>query len=281
LIAPEGPGTSGVYRDGTMTSALSPAASPPTAQQVAAATRATYAVFTGSGFVISTWASRIPQVRSHLRLDPSRLGLVLFAIAAGSVIALPLSGPLVARFGSRRSVAAMAAAAAVGLGVVSVGYLVGVRLLVAGLFTLGFAIGIWDVAMNVHAAVVEQHLGHSIMSRFHAGFSLGTVAGALVGTLMVALHVPVSAHLAAAAAVVAVAVPLATRRFVPDHAGHHGAAAPPSTAPRLSGLAPGWSHAPCWSGSSSWPSPSPRGRALTGSACRSSTTTTPSPPSAP
>ena len=73
-------------------------------------------------------------------------------------------------------------------------------LIVAGLFILGFANGAWDVAMNVQGAAVERHLGRSIMSRFHAGYSLGTVAGALIGAAMVALGVPVTAHLLAVAA---------------------------------------------------------------------------------
>ena len=41
--------------------------------------------------------------------------------------------------------------------------------------------------MNVQGAAVEQHLGRAIMPRFHAGFSVGTVAGALGGAAMVAL----------------------------------------------------------------------------------------------
>ncbi|MEP7023496.1 MAG: MFS transporter [Actinomycetota bacterium] len=219
-----------------MTSTFAPA--PPNAQQLKAATGATYAVFAGLGVMASTWASRIPQVRVHLHLNPSQLGLLLATIAIGAVIAPPLSGPIVARAGSRTSVAAMAALMATGLAIVSIGYLVGVPLLAAGLFLLGFSTGFWDVAMNVQAAVVEQHLGYSIMSRFHAGFSLGTVAGALVGTLMVALHAPVSMHLAVAAAVVTIAVLVAARRFVPDHGGQDHAAGPAADSPRRSALAP-------------------------------------------
>jgi MFS family permease len=216
---------------------LSPAPPPPTPAQVRDASRATYVVFAGLGFAFSSWASRIPQVRAHLHLDPSRLGLILAAIAVGSLIALPLSGPLVGRFGSRWSVTAMAVLLAVAMAIVAAGYLVGVPLLAAGLFLMGFATGFWDVAMNVHAAVVEQHLGRSIMARFHAGFSVGTVAGALMGTLMVALHVPVSLHVAVAAAVVTAAVLVVTPRFVPDHGGATHGEAPPS-APRRNALAP-------------------------------------------
>jgi predicted MFS family arabinose efflux permease len=192
-------------------------AASPTPLAVRGAMRATYAAFIGSGFAFASWAARIPQVRDRLGLDSSSLGLVLLAIALGSVLALPLSGPAVTRIGSARTVMAMAVLLGAGLTVAALGSLVGVLPLVIGLFLLGFANGAWDVAMNVQGTVVERNLGRSIMSRFHAGFSLGTVAGALVGTAMVAAHVPVAAHLVAVAVLVAVSVAWYARRFIPDH----------------------------------------------------------------
>src|SRR4051795_421711 len=199
--------------------------------RVKAATTATYAAFMGSGFAFAGWASRIPQVRDSLGLDSGALGLVLLAIAAGSLLALPLSGPVVSRIGSSRTVMAMAVLLGVGLAIAALGSLAGGVPVVIGLFLLGFANGAWDVAMNVQGTVVERHLGRSIMSRFHAGFSLGTVAGALVGAAMVALHVPVTAHLAAISVVVAVVVPLYARRFVADDGSASTAAEPAPEAP--------------------------------------------------
>ncbi|HET7475646.1 MAG TPA: MFS transporter [Dermatophilaceae bacterium] len=179
-----------------------------------AATRATYAAFVATGFAFASWASRIPQVRDRMGLDPSQLGLVLLAIAVGSLIALPASGWLVARFGSRAVVAWMSRTSAVGLAVVAVGYQVGVWPVALGLFVFGFAQGAWDVAMNVQGALVEQRIGRAIMPRFHAGFSIGTVAGALSGAAMVALRVGVTVHLLVVAAVVALLIPLAVRPFL-------------------------------------------------------------------
>ena len=75
---------------------------------VTAGVRATYAAFISTGFIFASWASRIPQVRDELRLDPARLGLVLLAIAVGSLVSLPLSGTAVGRYGSRRTVTFMA-----------------------------------------------------------------------------------------------------------------------------------------------------------------------------
>jgi predicted MFS family arabinose efflux permease len=143
--------------------------------------RATYAAFIATGFAFASWASEIPQVRDRLGLSSAELGLVLLAIAAGSVISLPLAGPVVARIGSLRTVQLMALVDAVALVVVGLGYLGGVVPVVVGLFLFGFGQGAWDVAMNVQGAVVERRLGRAIMPRFHAGFSVGTVAGALSG----------------------------------------------------------------------------------------------------
>jgi predicted MFS family arabinose efflux permease len=195
-------------------------------------TRPTYAAFILAGVAMSSWATRIPQVRDRLGLDPSRLGLVLLSIAAGSIVALVGSGHIVARFGSRRTIIAMAAILGVAMLGVAIGYPFGVAPVVVALFFFGFAYGAWDVAMNVQGAVVERHLGRAIMPRFHAGFSVGTVAGALIGAAMIALHVPVTAHLMAAALVSSAVVLYTARDFIPDETPDERAAAEDQPGPR-------------------------------------------------
>ncbi len=191
---------------------------PATDQALRAATRAVYAAFIWAGVAMASWATRIPQIRDELRLDPSQLGLVLVAIAVGSIISLVLSGQIVARFGSRATVAAMAVLLTVSLIIVAGGYHLGVPPVILGLFAFGFANGAWDVAMNVQGAMVERRLGRAIMPRFHAGYSVGTVAGALLGTAMVALKVPVTIHLSAVAVIVGASTFVAVRAFLPDTA---------------------------------------------------------------
>jgi MFS family permease len=194
---------------------------------VAAAVRATYVAFIVSGIAMASWASRIPQVRDRLQLSSAELGLVLLSIAVGSLTALLAAGVIVHRFLSRRTVAAMAILLGAALVVIALGYLVGVLPVVIGLFMFGFGGGAWDVAMNVQGAAVERRLGRAIMPRFHAGYSIGTVAGALVGAAMVGLHVPVTVHLLVVGVMVAIAVPVAVRRFIADidesDAGHEAA----------------------------------------------------------
>src|SRR5919199_5249091 len=129
---------------------------------------------------------------------------------------LRLSGAVVARFSSSRTVTAAAVLFGGGMAIVAAGTLAGGAPVVVGLVVLGVATAAWDVAMNLQGTVIERRLGRSLMSRFHAGFSVGTVLGALIGTVMVALRVPVVVHLAAVAVVVPVAVPIAGRRFPAD-----------------------------------------------------------------
>jgi MFS family permease len=186
--------------------------------QVRHAKNAVYAVFVSAGFIYASWASRIPQVRAELQVGPGVLGLILLCGAIGSCLGTPLSGVLIGWLGELRTVVAMAWAAAAGLIVVAAGCGLGpagIPEVAAGLFVFGFGNGAWDVAMNVQGAGVERELGRAILPRFHAGWSIGTVAGAGVGAVMVALRVPVTVHVIAVALAISVAVPIAARRFLP------------------------------------------------------------------
>ncbi len=186
----------------------------PSATRTAA--RATALAFFSSGFAFASWASRIPAVRDRLDLSPSALGLVLLAVAAGAIGALVVIGAVIARVGSHRTSTAMAGVLAVGLLWIAFGYLEDVAALAPGLALLGFGAGGFDVAMNVQAAAVEQALARPVMSRFHAGYSFGTVCGALVGAAATALGVSVTVHLALVAVGVTGAAAVVARGFLDD-----------------------------------------------------------------
>src|SRR5579875_751303 len=181
-----------------------------------AAIRASYVAFVGIGVINATWASRIPQVKSQLHLSSSGLGLVLLATAVGSLVSLPGSGRLVVRLGSDRTLRWISLLSAAGVVVVAFGVRGSVAAVVAGLFMIGLAAGIWDVAVNVQGARVEQQAGRSLMPRFHAWYGVGTVGGALVGVVMVAAHVSVAVDPLITAAVIPAAIWPASARFLSD-----------------------------------------------------------------
>lgn len=168
-----------------------------TATRLTTARNSVALIFALNGFLFATLVSRIPDVRSGLSLGNGSLGLLLLAIAAGSVLALPSSGWLIQRSSAAGVVRLGSLCGAVGLVVAAAGAgaIGSLPTSVVGLFIYGIGIGIWDVAMNVEGAEVERRLGRTIMPRFHAGWSIGSIAGAGIGIPMAALQVPMLAHL--------------------------------------------------------------------------------------
>src|SRR5688500_602428 len=58
------------------------------------------AVFFINGATIGSWAAHIPLVKERLAIGHAALGLALLGMAAGALIAMPLSGAVIARRGS-------------------------------------------------------------------------------------------------------------------------------------------------------------------------------------
>ena len=163
---------------------------------VTAASRAVFVVFVLNGFNFASWAARIPAVRDELSLSAAQVGILLLIGSIGSLAALPLSGLVVQRLGAPRTVLAFATANVAGLLVAATGVATGqLWLVAAGLVLFGVGTGVWDAAMNLEGALVEQRLGRTVMPRYHAGFSVGTMIGAGVGALAAALHTSVLTHL--------------------------------------------------------------------------------------
>ncbi|MEN3613653.1 MFS transporter [Plantactinospora sp. ZYX-F-223] len=187
-------------------------------RQVLAARTGVAVVFGLNGLAVASWFARVPAARDALGLTPGRLGLLLLALSAGALLALPTAGALAQRFGAARVVAAATGLAALGLALagVAAGSWHAVPAVAVGLFAVGCGSGTCEVAMNVEAAAVERRLGRTVMPRFHAAWSLGTVAGAVAGAGSARLGVPIGLHLGlAAVAMVAGTLP-AVRSFLPD-----------------------------------------------------------------
>lgn len=191
-----------------------------TPRELRRAVVATAIAFVSIGTSFASIASRLPQIRDLLHVSPAGLGLLLLCIALGSMCGMPVSGVVTAHIGTARTVAAMSLLYVAGLATVALTVTQGSVGVAIGFYLLGVGNGMWDVAMNVQAADVERALGRSVMSRFHAGFSVGTVTGAAIGAVMVATHVSVRVHLLAVAAAIVAIVPLAVRGFLPDAPQH-------------------------------------------------------------
>ncbi|MDQ6752548.1 MAG: MFS transporter [Actinomycetota bacterium] len=202
-------------------------------EQARSAAVATFAVFGINGLAFASWAARIPAATRILGLSAGEMGAVLLTGAAGSVMALPLSGRIVSRIGTANTVRTGGMLAAAGGLVISAALLIAsVPLTALGLFCFGVGIGLWDVAMNIEGAEVERRLARTVMPQFHAAFSAGAFVGALLGAGLSSLNVGLPVHLLGIAAVVIVLVLVATRFYLPERIGHAAPGPVPGAKPR-------------------------------------------------
>ncbi|PDO85889.1 MFS transporter [Kosakonia sacchari] len=140
------------------------------------AQHATRGIFFIAGLAVSAWAPLIPLVKATLHVDDGALGLLLFCIAAGSMLAMPFSGSLISRFGCRAVILCCALVLCLDLPVM---LFIDSPVVMGGvLLFFGAANGLLDVSMNSQAVVVERESGQARMAGFHSFYSLGCIAGA-------------------------------------------------------------------------------------------------------
>lgn len=143
---------------------------------------ATRKAFFIAGLTLAAWAPLIPLARDRMIADNGTMGLVLLAFGLGSLLMMPLSGILAARFGCR-----LIFTVATGLVLVTLPALVLADTplsLATFLFIFGAGIGAMDVVVNIHAVRVEKLAERPIMSGFHALFSIGGIAGSSIVSLL-------------------------------------------------------------------------------------------------
>src|SRR4051812_18516419 len=159
---------------------------------------ATTAIFLVNGAAVGTWIAQIPVAQARLDISKSVIGLALLCMACGALVAMPLTGQVLATRPSARvtQIAVLVECVLIPLPLLAPSpWLLGAFLLV-----FGAANGATDVAMNAHGIAVEKRLGRSIMSSLHAGWSVGglTAAGAAALGAVAGLDARVEAAIAAA-----------------------------------------------------------------------------------
>ena len=153
-----------------------------------AARTAVTAVFFASGAAMGSWVARVPALRERVDASEAELGLALFGVAVGAIVALPLAGYLSVRLGSRAVMRGALLGLALAMPLPALAPSLG--LLAVGFAALGATNGALDVAMNAHGVAVERRYARPILSSFHAAFSIGGLVGAAAGGIAAAAGIP-------------------------------------------------------------------------------------------
>ncbi|MFC5032571.1 MFS transporter [Streptomyces sp. SID13666] len=172
------------------------------------------ALFLFLGFQYATWVSRLPALKTDLDLSAAQVGLLLMAGGAGAVISFPLVPPAMKRLGSRLVSLLSALALGLILLVLAVTPNYPVTLLVICLD--GVAVGFLNVAMNAQGAALEVQYGRTVMARFHATFSAGSLSAALLAVGVNLFTSSLAVHFTAAALLLLLAVGLTQSGLLPQ-----------------------------------------------------------------
>lgn len=150
------------------------------------------ALFFVSGLSFATWASRIPDISRKFGLSEGDLGKLLLAMPVGALIALPLAGWIIQRWGSRQVV--FWASLQYVLTLPILGFADSLWVLAPALSCLGLGFNLVNIAVNTQAINVQTGFPKPIMASFHGLWSLAGFLGGAVGTLMIDLHQPPGTH---------------------------------------------------------------------------------------
>jgi MFS family permease len=145
-----------------------------------------------NGFIFANWVSRLPRIQQHYEANDGMIGIVLFSLSMGAVVAMPFSGWVIIKHGSRRItlISLIAYCAFVPL----IPFMANITTLIILYLIMGVFTGMLDVAMNAQAVMVEQQYKKPIMTSFHAFFSIGMALGAWCGAVFADLGSNLSYH---------------------------------------------------------------------------------------
>ncbi|GAA3442217.1 MFS transporter [Planomonospora venezuelensis] len=148
---------------------------------------ATWAAFFVQGLCFATLLTHVIDLQHKFGLSDTDLTLVLLLVPVIAGVGSVAAGSLAARYGSAPVLRVSQ------LAVCAVVVLQGWNGSLAGLYALsaafGLAVGAVDAAMNMQAVAVERTYGMSVLTGFHAVWSVGSMLGAAFNSAFSALGV--------------------------------------------------------------------------------------------
>lgn len=171
------------------------------------------------GIVFGSWASRIPDIKSALGMSEAELGSVLFAIPLGQLVAMPFSGWLTARIGSRACTGIAVGVYGFSLTLIALAAGTGSRAaFFAALVFFGICGNLHNIAINTQGVGVERLYGRSIMASFHGVWSLAGFFAGLVATTLAAHGISPVEHFAGVYAACVIVMICIIRDAIPSDA---------------------------------------------------------------
>lgn len=133
------------------------------------------------GFLFGNWATLIPYVKSHFKIDDGILGLMLLCLPLGAMTFNPVSAVLIQKFGFQKT-------SVLGMILLCIAFMIPVNvtsfiLLPIALIFAGMSMTLLNISINTAATMLEKQYNINIMSTCHGMFSLGLMTGSLMRSI--------------------------------------------------------------------------------------------------
>ena len=131
---------------------------------------------------VGLWVIRIPTIKDQLLTDYVGIGYIMLSFAIGSILAMIFANSLLLKT-STKTVLTFTLIAE-GCLWLPVPFIQEIWLFIIFSFIFGMSYGAFEIACNVYASNLELREKKSMMSGFHAFWSLGVLIGSLITSLL-------------------------------------------------------------------------------------------------
>ena len=142
---------------------------------------ATRLLFFIMAFFVGLWTIRIPTIKDQINTDYFGIGLVMATFAIGSIIAMIFANNVI-KMSSTRTVLLYTSILQAILWLPTP-FISSLELFMIFSFIFGLCYGSFEISCNLYASNLEKREKKSMMSGFHAFWSLGVLTGSIATSL--------------------------------------------------------------------------------------------------
>lgn len=144
-------------------------------------------IFFVVAFYVGLWTIRVPTIKDQVGTDYLGIGFILASFSLGSVLFMILSNKIIKIYSSK-SVIEYSGYCHAFVWILAP-FITNIYYFMSITFIAGCVVGVYEVAMNLQASDLEKRNKKSMMSGFHAFFSLGLLIGAAITSIFVELQI--------------------------------------------------------------------------------------------
>ena len=150
---------------------------------------ATRLLFFIMAFFVGLWTIRIPTIKDQINTDYFGIGLIMATFAIGSIIAMVFANNII-KMSSARTVLLYTSILQALLWLPTP-FIPSLLIFMIFSFIFGLCYGSFEISCNLYASNLEKREKKSMMSGFHAFWSLGVLIGSFLTSIFLQLEISI------------------------------------------------------------------------------------------